>query len=396
MFNDRLDRIGEYPFDRLRALLDLTTPETDKQHLSLALGEPKHAVPNIVHKILEENRELWGRYPPVWGTKEFRSAIGQWLIKRYGVPNNMIDQDKCILPVSGTREALFMIALTIVPERISGKQPLVLMPNPFYQVYLGATVSAGAEPFFLPAIEETKFLPNFKILKPDTLDRTALAYYCSPSNPQGTVASLDALTAIVHLARKHNFVIVFDECYSEIYNSTPPPGGISACEALGGSLENVLIMNSLSKRSSVPGLRSGFVAGDPNIIARFKRLRDYGGAPPPIPLLAVSAALWQNEDHVKKNRELYRKKFDLADQMLSGIGCYYRPEGGFYLWLNVGNSEAVALKLWKKAGLRVMPGTYLSKNTPNENNPGMAYIRCALVHDLETTSQSLERLAKTL
>ena len=209
MFNDRLDRIGDYPFDRLRALLDHITPETREQHLSLALGEPTHPVPNIVHKILGENQELWGKYPPVWGTQEFRSAIGQWLIKRYGVSSNIMDPDQCILPVSGTREALFMIALTVVPERIEGKRPLVLMPNPFYQVYLGATVSAGGEPVFLPAIKETNFLPNFKTLKPDTLDRTALAYYCSPSNPQGTVAPLNDLTTMVRLARKHNFIIVF-------------------------------------------------------------------------------------------------------------------------------------------------------------------------------------------
>jgi N-succinyldiaminopimelate aminotransferase len=308
----------------------------------------------------------------------------------------MFEPDRSIIPVSGTREALFMVALTVIPESVGGKQPCVLMPNPFYQVYLGAAALAGAEPIFVPSTPITNFLPDFHSLDPDILDRTALAYYCTPANPQGTAASLETLTRNIELARKHDFVIVFDECYSEIYNDKPPSGGIEACAALGGSLDRVLIMNSLSKRSSVPGLRSGFVAGDPNILGRFKQLRDYGGAPPPMPLLAVAAALWQDEQHVEENRVVYQRKFELADQKLAGRHGYYLPDGGFYLWLDVGDSEAAALKLWQNAALRVIPGAYLAKTDREGKNPGAAYIRCALVHDLKTTAQALDRLVKTL
>jgi len=396
MINDRLDRIGDYPFDRLRALLDSSTPQTEAAPLSLALGEPQHPAPEILHRVLAESGDLWGKYPPVWGTPAFRAAVGSWLERRYSLPSDMFDPDKSIIPVSGTREALFMIALTVIPEKISGQQPLVLMPNPFYQVYLGAAALAGAESVFVPAVPETNFLPDFHALDAETLDRTALAYYCTPANPQGTAASVEKLKSIIELARKHDFVVIFDECYSEIYSDLPPSGGIEACAALGGSLDHVLIMNSLSKRSSVPGLRSGFVAGDPEIMTRFKQVRDYGGAPPPMPLLAVAAALWQDEEHVESNRALYRRKFDIADQKLSGLHGYYRPDGGFYLWLNVGDSEAAALKLWQQAALRVIPGAYFAKTGQDGNNPGAAYIRCALVHDLETTSQALDRLVATL
>lgn len=396
MINDRLDRIGDYPFDRLRALLDGHTPRANDPPISLALGEPQHQAPEIVQRTINENSDLWSRYPPVWGTPDFRSAVAAWIQRRYGIAEAMIDPGRCLIPVSGTREALFMMALTVIPENIGGKRPIVLMPNPFYQVYLGAAALAGAEPLFVPAMVDTEFLPDFTALDTETLDRTALAYYCSPANPQGTAASLARLTALIELARKHDFVIVFDECYSEIYGDTPPTGGLEACAALGGALDNVLIMNSLSKRSSVPGLRSGFVAGDPAIIARFKRVRDYGGAPPPMPLLAAATALWRDEEHVEENRALYRQKFDLADRILDGIGGYYRPSGGFYLWLDVGDGEAAALKLWREAGLRVIPGAYLAKTGPDGVNPGKSYIRCALVHDIETTATALERLRSTL
>ena len=396
MINDRLDRIGDYPFDRLRALLDSHTPQTKEPPLSLALGEPQHTSPEIVHKVLTKNSDLWGKYPPVWGTPEFRTAVGHWLTRRYQLPDKMFDPDRSIIPVSGTREALFMVALTVIPESVRGKQPFVLMPNPFYQVYLGAAALSGAAPIFVPSTQKTNFLPDFQSLDPEVLDRTALAYYCTPANPQGTAASLETLTRNIELARKHDFVIVFDECYSEIYNDRPPSGGIEACAALGGSLDHVLIMNSLSKRSSVPGLRSGFVAGDPNILGRFKRVRDYGGAPPPMPLLAVAAALWGDEKHVEENRAIYQQKFALADQKLAGLHGYYLPDGGFYLWLDVGDSEATTLKLWKNAALRVIPGAYLAKTDRDGQNPGSAYIRCALVHDLKTTAQALDRLVETL
>jgi N-succinyldiaminopimelate aminotransferase len=350
----------------------------------------------MVNDTIAASADLWGKYPPVWGTPAFRAAVGGWLTRRYGLPTDMLDADSSIIPVSGTREALFMIALTAVPEKVRGRQPAVLMPNPFYQVYLGAAALSGADPVFVPATAETGFLPQFQTLDNETLDRTAMAYYCSPANPQGTVATLETLTGLIKLARQHGFVILFDECYSEIYGETPPPGGMAACAALGGSLDNVLVFNSLSKRSSVPGLRSGFVAGDPDLIRSFKRVRDYGGSPPPLPLLAAATALWQDEAHVEQNRAQYRQKFDLADEILTGRHGYYRPDGGFYLWLDVGDGEAAALRLWQEAAIRVIPGIYLAKTDDQGQNPGAGYIRCALVHDLETTEQALQRLDTTL
>ena len=396
MINDRLDRIGDYPFDRLRALLDSHAPRINEPVLSLALGEPQHPPPTMVKEIINETAELWRKYPPVWGTPDFRQSIKDWLTQRYGLDEAMVDTDANVIPVSGTREALFLIALTCVPESIGGKQPVVLMPNPFYQVYLGAAALSGAEPIFVPATVETDFLPDYEELDPDLLARTALAYYCSPANPQGTVAPLDTLVRLVELAREYDFVVLLDECYSEIYSDQAPPGGMSACAALGGSLDNVLIFNSLSKRSSVPGLRSGFVAGDSELMRSFKRVRDYGGAPPPLPLLAAATALWRDETHVEANRELYRKKFDLADQILDGRFGYFRPGGGFYLWLGVGDGEKAALSLWQDAALRVIPGIYLAKSDADGLNPGAGYIRCALVHDLNTTEQALNRLSSTL
>ena len=396
MINDRLDRLGDYSFDRLRALLDSHTPRVNEPVLSLALGEPQHPPPPMVRKIIDGAADLWGKYPPVWGAPDFRASVRDWLTQRYGLAEGMVDADTSIIPVSGTREALFMIALTCVPEKIGGKQPAVLMPNPFYQVYLGAAALSGAEPIFVPATEETNFLPDYQSLDPDLLARTALAYYCTPANPQGTVAPLESLVRLVELAREYDFVVLFDECYSEIYRDQAPPGGMSACAALGGSLENVLVFNSLSKRSSVPGLRSGFVAGDPTLMSSFKLVRDYGGAPPPLPLLAAATGLWQDEAHVEANRDLYRKKFDLADKILQGRLGYYRPDGGFYLWLDVGDSETAALRLWQDAALRVIPGTYLAKSDATGQNPGAKYIRCALVHDLNTTEQALMRLNSTL
>jgi succinyldiaminopimelate transaminase len=396
MINDRLDRLGDYPFDRLRALLDSHAPRHNEPVLSLALGEPQHQPPAMVKEIINQTSELWGKYPPVWGTPDFRQSLKRWLTQRYGLDDAMLDADTNIIPASGTREALFMIALTCVPEKIGGKQPAVLMPNPFYQVYLGAAALSGAEPIFVPATAETDFLPDYGALDPDLLTRTALAYYCSPANPQGTVAPLDTLVRLVELAREYDFVVLFDECYSEIYSDQAPPGGMSACAALGGSLDNVLVFNSLSKRSSVPGLRSGFVAGDAELMRSFKRVRDYGGAPPPLPLLAAATALWQDETHVEANRALYRKKFDLADQILDGRFGYFRPGGGFYLWLDVGDGEEAALSLWQDAALRVIPGIYLAKTDATGLNPGAGYIRCALVHDLNTTEQALNRLCSTL
>lgn len=402
MFNNRLDKIGDYPFDRLRALLGPVEVQTEDEPISLALGEPQHPPPAMIQQAVNADPSLWGRYPPMKGPDDLRHAIADWMTRRYALPGGMIDPDQNVIPVSGTREALFLIALAAVPEKKAGKQPVVLMPNPFYQVYLGAAVLAGAEPVFLPADRDTGFLPDFDAIPKETLERTALAYYCSPANPQGAIASMETMKKLIAMAREYDFVLASDECYSEIYDSddAPPTGAVEACAALGGGsgdgLDNVAIFNSLSKRSSAPGLRAGFVAGEADFMKRYLRLRDYSGAPPPLPLAAAAAACWRDEAHVIENRTQYRHKFDIAERYLSGRFGFSRSPGGFYLWLDVGDGEAAARKLWRDAAIRVIPGEYLSRTDSAGGNPGRRYIRCALVQNPQITETAITRLAAVL
>ncbi|WP_142850625.1 aminotransferase class I/II-fold pyridoxal phosphate-dependent enzyme, partial [Telmatospirillum sp. J64-1] len=305
MFNDRLDLLTDYPFQRLTALLAGIEPDAAAgAPMVMSIGEPQHAPPAFVPAILTEQAAGWGKYPPMAGTPDFRSAVADWLTRRFSLPEGMVQPDRHVVPVAGTREALYMIAQVVCAT--SGERPVVLMPNPFYQVYYGAAVMAGAEPVLVPAGPETGFLPDFAALPQEVLSRTALAYLCTPGNPQGAVASREMLEDAIKLARIHGFVLAMDECYSEIYDSEIPAGSLEACAALGGSMDKVVIFHSLSKRSSAPGLRSGFVAGDTEIIARFSRLRAYGGAALPLPILAASTALWRDEAHVEENRRLYR------------------------------------------------------------------------------------------
>jgi len=270
------------------------------------------------------------------------------------------------------------------------------MPNPFYQVYLGAAVMSGADPILVPATKHSNFLPDFTEIGSEILDRTALAYLCSPANPQGSVASLEDLTAAIELARAHDFVLVSDECYSEIYSQDPPPGLLQACSALGGDLTNVLVFNSLSKRSSTPGIRAGFVAGDPELIEKFRRLRAHAGAVQPLPIMAAATALWQDETHVEANRTLYREKFESAADIFGTRFSFSKPAGGFFLWLDVGDSENVTRRLWADAGVKVLPGSFLSRPGPDGTSPGDSYIRVALVHDTETTTAALARMFEIL
>lgn len=396
MLNPRLSTLPEYPFERLRGLLDGIPLPDGVEPTVLSIGEPRHRPPDIIARTVAETADLWGRYPPGDGTPEFRAAVQGWLTRRYGLPEGAIDADKHILPVSGTREALYLVSALAVPEEKGGGRPVVAMPNPFYHVYGGAAAVSGAEPVFLPATAETGFLPDIAALDEETLRRTALFYFCSPANPQGTVAGIDALSSAITLARKFDFILVSDECYAEIYDKTPPPGALEACQALGGGLDNVLVFHSLSKRSSAPGLRSGFVAGDENLIQPFKQLRNFVGPQVPMPLMAASEALWREETHVEENRRLYRAKFDIAENILSGRFGFYRPPAGFFLWLEVGDGEAAARKLWAEAGIRVLPGAYIGHQDASGRNPGDSYIRLALVDDEETTARALEKIIKVL
>ena len=393
MYNTRLDGLTEYPFQRLAALLAGVTPPAAQ--IIMSIGEPQHTPPALLHKALAQNPEGWGKYPLNAGTPDYRAAVAAWCTKRFNLPAGFLDADKHLLPVAGSREALFMAAQLCVPPTKNGKVPAVLMPNPFYQVYYGAAVMAGADPIFVPATQETDFLPEYAAIAPADLARTAMAYLCTPANPQGTVAGLEALKQMIRLAREHDFVLISDECYSEIYTAAPPAGALEACAALGDGLKNVLVFNSLSKRSSVPGLRAGFVAGDSDLVAKFAKLRAHGGAVQPVPVMAAATALWRDETHVSENRAMYCAKFADAAEIFGNTHGFYRPAGGFFLWLDVGDGEAATKKLWREAGVKVLPGAYLAR-TAEGRNPGQTYIRVALVHERARVREALQRLKQIL
>jgi N-succinyldiaminopimelate aminotransferase len=390
MRNSRLDLLTDYPFQRLADLLRGVEP--NGQPVIMSIGEPQHQPPAFVAEILAKESAGWGKYPPMQGTPSFRAAAAAWASRRFGLPEGRLDPERHLLPLSGTREGLYQLA-QLVLDQGAGDKNLVLLPNPFYQVYAGAALMAGGEPVFVPATPETGFLPDFAALPEGFLDRVALAYFCSPANPQGAVASASRLKQLVELARKHHFILAADECYSEIYHGTPPAGVLAAC---GHDFANVLAFHSLSKRSSAPGLRSGFVAGDETVIKDFAKMRAYCCAAVPLPILAASEALWRDEAHVASSRAAYQAKFDLADRLLGDLPGYHRPAGGFFLWLDVGNGERFTRQLWRESGVKLLPGAYLARPDRMGRNPGEAYVRIALVQDLATTEYALTAIRQLL
>jgi aspartate/methionine/tyrosine aminotransferase len=395
MWNDRLDRLQEFPFRRLGRLFAGLDPPAGET-FDLTIGEPQHQPPPLLAEVVARHAQEWNRYPPINGTAAFRRQVCAWLGRRYGLPEGALDPERHVLPVAGTKEALFLLPELLVPERPSGPRPAVLVPNPVYAVYVGAAVLAGAEPVYLPATAETGFLPDLDALGPELLERTAALYLCSPANPQGAVADLAYLRKAVRLARRHGFVLVADECYAELYDREPPSGALEAAWAEDRSFANVVAFHSLSKRSSAAGLRSGLVAGDPELLARFLRLRAYAAAVQPLPLMAAATALWAEESHVEANRGLYRRKFDLAERRLSNRFGFYRPAGGFFLWLEVGDGEAAATELWRRGGVKVLPGGYLAVPDASGRNPAASYVRLAMVHDEPTLDRALDRLVAVL
>ncbi len=365
----------------------------------MSIGEPRHPMSPLMHEALAKHAGGYAKYPPIDGTPGFRAAVGEWIERRYDLPGASIDPGAQILPLNGTREGLFMAALALAPSEKNGQRAAVLIPNPFYQCYAAAALAVGAEPVFVAATAESGWLPDYASLPEDLLARTVLAYYCSPSNPQGAVAGSDQLGRLAALAENYDFIVAFDECYSEIYPDTPPAGGIAAALTEGVSLDHVLSFNSLSKRSNAPGLRSGFVAGGAAPIAAMTRLRSYAGAPSPLPVIHAAEALWRDETHVEENRALYREKFNLSDSILNGLPGYVAPQGGFFLWIEVGDGEAAALELWRSHGVRVLPGAYLGRGDPRFNdgkNPGTRYIRVALVEQPDIIRPGLDAIAEML
>ncbi|HKF10754.1 MAG TPA: aminotransferase class I/II-fold pyridoxal phosphate-dependent enzyme [Xanthobacteraceae bacterium] len=386
--------IGRSPFVRLRELLGSIDP--GKPPISLAVGEPQHAVPAFVGPILAAHIDEFGRYPMNKGLDAFCEAAAAWLGRRFALPR-AIDPASEILVLNGSREGLFLAAVAAA-RWVGGRRgrPAMLLPNPFYAAYAAGAVAANCEPVYLPATAATGFLPDLETLSEDLLARTVAFFIASPANPQGAVADLAYLGRVVALARRFGFLLFSDECYSEIYTRRPPAGIL---EAAGPDFANVVEFQSLSKRSNLPGLRIGFAAGDRKFLARFLELRNVSAPQVPMPVQRVAIAAYGDEAHVEENRRLYAQKYDLADKVIGERYGYRRPDGGFFLWLDVsgfGGDEAVALRLWREAGLRVVPGRYLAREQTDGSNPGLGYIRIAMVHDQETTAQALHRLVAVL
>jgi N-succinyldiaminopimelate aminotransferase len=388
-FPERFADLPDYAFPRLRALLDGLAPGGPV--LAMSIGEPTHPMPPMLADVLAGALAGFGRYPANDGTPALLAAISDWIARRYGVT---VGHER-LMALNGTREGLFNAVLALIPEAKAGRRPAVLIPNPFYQVYAVGALAAGAEPVYVPATEATGFLPDYAALPAEVLERTVAAFLCSPANPQGTVASASYLADLLALAERHDFRVFSDECYSELWRHAPPPGILQVAARAGADPERALAFHSLSKRSNLPGLRSGFVAGGPRAIAAIRRLRAYAGAPLPEPLQAVAAAVWADEAHVIANRALYAPKYAAADAILGDLPGYRAPEAGFFLWLPVPDGEAAALRLWREAGLRVLPGAYLARTVGGEN-PGAGRIRVALVAPLDDTRAGLERLRACL
>ena len=377
-FPERFSNLPDYAFPRLRKLLDAHAPGADP--IAMTIGEPRHPMPDFVGPILAENLGGFGVYPPNDGAPELLAAIVAWVQRRYGVALTEAN----LMALNGTREGLFNAAIALCAETKNGQKPVIAMPNPFYQVYAVAALTVGAEPLYVNATAETGFLPDYAGLPVETLNRLTAVYLCSPANPQGVIAPKAYLADLMALAETHDFRIFCDECYSEIWRDAPPPGALQVMHDTGTNPERVAVFHSLSKRSNLPGLRSGFVATGAESMARMRQLRNFAGAPLPLPLQRVAQAAWSDEAHVQASLALYQQKFRMADEVFRGLGNRVSPEGGFFLWLPVphGTGEAATLKLWRDTGVRVLPGEYLSRDTAT-GNPGQSYIRVALVapHD---------------
>ena len=386
----RFSDLPEYAFPRLRRLLQDVAPGGPV--VPLSIGEPQHEMPAFIADVLHDALPHFARYPKNNGLPELLSAIAGWLHRRYGIN---INPDTQIMALNGTREGLFNAVLALMPEGPATKKPIVLVPNPFYQVYAVGGIAAQADPVFVPATSQTGFLPDYHALPNDVLDRTEIAFICTPSNPQGAVAPTQYLSDLLDLAEKHDFVVFSDECYSEIYRGDPPPGLLQVMDEKGANPNRGLVFHSLSKRSNLPGLRSGFVAGGANLITQVKQLRAYAGAPLPGAIQAVSAAVWSDETHVEASRARYCEKYDIAQSVLGDLPNVQIPNAGFFLWLPVENGEAATLKLWQETGLKTLPGSYLSRKQ-GETDPGEGYIRVAMVANETTLRDALGLLRQCI
>ncbi|WP_455384117.1 succinyldiaminopimelate transaminase [Acidihalobacter prosperus] len=392
--NSDLDRLQPYPFERLAALFAGVEPASDRQPVAFSIGEPKHPTPGFIRETVLEHLHGLANYPTTRGDAALREAIAGWLSRRFGLPAGRVDAERQVLPVNGTREALFAFAQTVV-ER--AEDALVLMPNPFYQIYEGAALLAGAQPMYLDCTVDTGFLPDLDAVSAQSWQRCQLFYLCTPGNPSGAVAPEAWLQKLVGLAERYDFVIASDECYSDIYldEQAPPPGLLGACERMGNTaFERCVVFHSLSKRSNAPGLRSGFVAGDAELLARFLRYRTYHGCSMPPPTQAASARAWSEDEHVRLNRDEYRAKFRAVLDILGPVFDVGAPEGGFYLWPQTPIADTdFARGLYARENVVVLPGRYLSRVNAG-TDPGADRVRIALVAPLDECIEGAQRIRR--
>ncbi len=390
--NPRLNQLQPYPFQKLRELFAGVTPDAGLSAVNLSIGEPKHATPGFIKEALTANLQGLANYPVTQGSDDLRKSIADWCRMRYGVD---LDPASQILPVNGSREALFAFAQAIVDPSKHVKR--VVSPNPFYQIYEGAALLAGAKPYFLNTLPENGFGMDFASVPEDLWADTHLIYVCSPGNPTGKVMGLDDWREVFELADRHGFVIAADECYSEIYfdEGHPPLGALTAAKQLGRGQERLVVFNSLSKRSNVPGLRSGFVAGDAELIRQFLLYRTYHGSAMNPAVQAASAAAWRDEEHVRDNRRQYREKFAAVMPLLKDVLTFDAPDAAFYLWAKIpGGDDAVfARELYRQQHVTVLPGSFLAREAKGVN-PGRGFIRIALVDGLEPCVEAAGRIAE--
>jgi N-succinyldiaminopimelate aminotransferase len=389
--NPNLTRLAPYPFERLRLLLADAKPAAGLNGISLAIGEPRHAPPQFALDAFTKNLATLGTYPPTAGLPELRRAIATWLSRRFELPANAVDPDTMVIPVSGTREALFSFVQAAVDPT---PKPIVVMPNPFYQIYEGAALLAGAEIHYMNADESNAFVPDLDAVPTSVWTHCQVLFLCTPGNPTGAVMGKAYLQRALELAQQYDFVVASDECYSEIYldEDQPPPGLLQAAHAMGNSrFERCIVFHSLSKRSSVPGLRSGFVAGDAAVLKQYLLYRTYHGAALPLYTQQASIALWNDDNHVVENRALYRQKFVGVVTILKEALDVRTPPAGFYLWPLVGDDERFTRGLFEQQHVNVVPGSYLARNTPS-GNPGRDRIRISLVATVDECVTAARRI----
>jgi N-succinyldiaminopimelate aminotransferase len=392
--NPRLAELQPYPFEKLARLKSGVTPAAGKSHIALSIGEPKHPTPQFIKDAFCAAVDGLSVYPATIGSLELRTTIASWLESRFKLKAGSCDPEKHVLPVNGTREALFAFAQAAVDQ---SRAPLVMMPNPFYQIYEGAALLSGADTYFINCTGDGGTVPDFDAIPPSDWSRCDLLYICTPGNPTGAVLPEKTLRLLIELSDKHGFVIASDECYSEIYfdEQTPPIGLLQAAAAMGRTdFRNCIVFHSLSKRSNLPGMRSGFVAGDAEIIKSFLHYRTYHGCAMSPPVQSASTVAWSDEDHVKQNRELYRTKFEAVLNVLSPIMKVQRPDAAFYLWTETGMSdEEFARELFRQQNVTVLPGSYLSREWQGMN-PGRNRVRMALVAPMKECVEAAQRIAE--